>query len=160
VFDEMFVPTLRGKRLLDICSGFGMLASVAVRHGHSVTLVERDHELLSDSKFIFEDAIAGDAMHICEDFKNYQPGFSFDVVVANPPFSGNSAVEFLECLPRWLAPHGSAFLILPAGFIIKSRPARIPAALEKFTLLSEIRLPEGFAHTKVNCDLVHLKYNP
>lgn len=159
VFDQMFVPSVRGKRLLDACSGFGMLASGAVRHGHSVTLLERDYELFNDAMLIFADA-SNEAVHICEDFKNYWPSTPFDVVVSNPPFSSNSGVEFLEQLHHWLVPRGSAFLILPQGFIKKTRPARIPSALEKFAVLWTTDLPDEFAHTKVKCELVHLQYHP
>lgn len=141
------------KTVLDACAGFGMLSSRLLDAGYEVTALERDWTLPNDADALLK----GRATIIRDEFQSYEPKTHFDMVVSNPPFSGTVGIEFLQQLPVWLAPYGMAWLILPVGFIDKPRPASLVQAVDRFQVESRTRLPEGFEHTKIQCELVQLR---
>lgn len=138
---------------LDVCAGFGMLASRLVEAGYQVTTLERDWVLPNDSDVL----LSGAATIVRDEFQSYRPTTKFDLVVSNPPFSGNSGIEFIQAIPNWLAPYGMAWVILPIGFVDKLRPKALVDALERFSIERRVNLPEDFVHTKLRAELVQMQ---
>ena len=142
------------RTVLDACAGFGMLASRLLdNENYAVTTLERDWVLPNDSDVLLE----GRANIVRDEFQTYQPAEKFDLVVSNPPFSGNTGVEFIQSIPKFLAPYGMAWLILPVGFVDKTRPKALTDALDRFSIERRVNLPEDFAHTKIRCELVQMQ---
>jgi len=107
---------LRGKRVLDVCTGLGYTAIHALRRGAKVVSIEIDPNVLEISEYnpwsrdlVNVDIILGDAFDVIQDFDEAE----FDAIVHDPPrfsLAGHLySVDFYRSLYRVLARGGRLF---------------------------------------------------
>lgn len=143
-------------RVLDACAGVGMLTSALLHEGFTVEAFERDFGLCQCAGKIFE-GHPGIIAYECESMEHYNCSDVFDIIVTNPPFSQNLGQVFFENARRWAGQGTVMLAVLPNGFAYKTRPAALVSELDKWEILDSWPLPCEFAHTKVNCELVHFE---
>jgi 16S rRNA (guanine1207-N2)-methyltransferase len=111
------VPSLRGKRVLDLGAGYGALTLPLAHLGGEVTGVEDDLvSLLSLRRSLGENGLKAEALHSDVD-EALTPEDRFDIIVTNPPFHVGGAVildvaqAFVEAAAARLKPGGGFFLV-------------------------------------------------
>lgn len=141
--------------VLDACAGFGSLTNALLKCGFMVDAFERDYALTKCAEILFE-GHPGLCSFQCEDMEGYKAE-PFHLIVANPPFSNDSGLVFLENARRWSAPGTNMLAILPNGYAYKTRPKRLVDELDKWEILNSWPLPGEFAHTKVRAEVVQFQ---
>lgn len=136
--DEPFV--------LDAFCGFGMLSKALKNHGFIVNGFDIDTDICE----LYNE----NTSNIIErtDFREYNRKHKY--IVSNPPFSsGTMQVEVLQKLYELLEPQGIIILVLPQGFMYKTRPKSLVNIIDKFKILCCDPLKGEFERTKVLCDI-------
>jgi len=75
----------------------------------------------------------------------------FDYIISNPPYS--LIPELLETIYDVLDDNGYAVLLLPNGFLNKSRPKKLKEMIDKFNILYSEKNNEKFERTNINTEL-------
>jgi len=142
--------------ILDACAGFGMLTN-AISQTYELdspvmTAFEFDYELFKilEQNVITENLIR---LQISEAFFPDK----FHCVISNPPYEQHEMLEFLEGLSRWLMVGGYAILLLPKGYIDKTKPLKLKYLLQPFRVVSREDMHEDFALTKIKAEIVVLQ---
>ncbi|KOX91130.1 Ribosomal RNA small subunit methyltransferase C [Thermus aquaticus] len=111
------VPSLKGRRVLDLGAGYGALTLPLARLGAEVTAVEDDLvSVLSLRRSLEENGLEARALHSDVD-EALTPEERFDIIVTNPPFHVGGAVildvaqAFVETAAARLKPGGGFFLV-------------------------------------------------
>ena len=149
-----------GKLVLDACCGFGMLAAHVAQKGFPVLGFDRDFELPKVAQMLLpeENADGTGCAFFREDFMEFgadQLNGQFDIVISNPPFSStNDMPRFFVEMQGWLKDDGLAFVILPDGFVDKTRPAALAQVLRTWDKVERIPMPCKFETTGVKTELV------
>jgi 16S rRNA (guanine1207-N2)-methyltransferase len=111
------VPSLKGRRVLDLGAGYGALTLPLARLGAEVTAVEDDLvSVLSLRRSLEENGLEARALHSDVD-EALTPEERFDIIVTNPPFHVGGAVildvaqAFVEAAAARLKPGGGFFLV-------------------------------------------------
>lgn len=141
---------------LDMCSGFGMLSYAMNEAGYPAVGFDIDHELVSLSQLLIDENVAPGSAFYCEDFTVIDElAGEYQMIVSNPPFTNMPL--FLQKLDLLLNNEGTAVLILPIGFLQKTRPSNLVAALHKFDCIHAEPVKEPFAQTGINTEIVVLR---
>lgn len=123
-----------GHRLLDIGTGSGLVALLlGQRNAEAViTGVEIDHEAAAQARHNFLESPWSERLKsVCIDVSDFDPGYTFDVIVCNPPYYEHSPQNatllrdyarkvktlsrevLVSTIVRLLAPNGFFSVILP-----------------------------------------------
>ncbi len=145
-------------RILDACCGFGQITKELFKLGlYQITAFDFDADLVS----LYQCALPTIRV-FNEDFKDEENikgvrGSKYDLVVSNPPYEVKELTEFLYFLDDVLAEGGIAVLLIPMGFLDKSRPKRLVEILNQFHILNRMPMSEEFARTKIKAEIVELR---
>ncbi len=146
-------------RILDACCGFGMITKELRSFGRGLNIVAFDlDKRLTEACEYFRP----DIMVYAEDFKNKEnpkgvQGWKYDIVVSNPPYEVKELTEFLYFVDDILYNDGVVILLIPIGFLDKTRPKRLVEVLNKFKIINHEPMQEDFARTRVKAEIVKLK---
>lgn len=149
-----------GALVLDACCGFGMLAGKVSEYGFPVLGFDRDYELVHVAHAILPEEKADGSgcaffREAFEDFGTDQLNGTFDTVISNPPFSAsNDMPRFFHELGGWLKDDGLAFIILPVGFVDKTRPAALAQALRVWDVVGRYPMKGDFETTNIRAEIV------
>lgn len=139
--------------ILEPCCGFGQITRLLANAGfekvtafdNAATLVEIASDLLPNFEILNDD------------FRNSEDERKYEFIISNPPYEVKELTQFLEyCLTK-LYTKGKAILLIPAGFLDKSRPANLVKVLNDFSILERIKMAEEFARTKISAEIVVLE---
>ncbi len=145
-------------RILDACCGFGQITKELFKLNlNQITAFDFDAELVSLCQSILPTIKV-----FTEDFKDEENikgvrGAKYDIVVSNPPYEVKELTEFLYFSDDVLVESGIAVLLIPMGFLDKSRPKRLVEILNQFHRLRRTPMNEEFARTKVKAEIVELR---
>ncbi len=149
--------------VLDACCGFGMITKELVKGFEYVTAFDIDEKMIYACDYFCD--LETLQLEV-EDFKNpiEQKGLlkgiqgrKYDMVVSNPPYEVKELTEFLYFLDNVLVEGGIAILLIPMGFLDKSRPKRLVEILNQFHILNRTPMTEDFARTKTKAEIVELR---
>ena len=141
---------------LDMCSGFGMLSYVMNERGYPAVGFDIDRELVEIATILIDETIAPGSAFYMEDFTVIDElSGQYDLIVSNPPFTNMPL--FLQKLDLLLTDIGTAVLILPTGFLQKTRPSNLVATLHKFDCIHAEPVTEPFAQTGIQTEIVVLR---
>lgn len=83
--DELAAEPLAGARVLDLCTGSGLLAMTAARAGAEVTAIDVCPRAAWAARAnLARNGLSGEV--ICGDLTDAAPTGGFDVIVSNPPY--------------------------------------------------------------------------
>ncbi len=145
-------------RILDACCGFGQITKELVSLNlEQITAFDFDVDLINACEYF-----TPTVRHFQEDFKDKENtkgvrSSKYDIVVSNPPYEVKELTEFLYFLDDVLVERGIAVLLIPMGFLDKSRPKRLVEILNQFHILNRNPMAEDFARTKTKAEIVELK---
>lgn len=155
LFGAWFFSHIKGKTILDIGTGSGILALMAAQEcpEASITAVEIDHDAARAANGNFSASPWASRLRaVCADINDFTPPVRPDIIISNPPYftsgikSDNIAragarhaatldyAVLTDHAGRWLAPEGHLGLISPAeyedeiiyrGSLARLTPARI-----------------------------------
>lgn len=137
------------KPVLDACCGFGQLTRALLKEGFEAYGYDFSHEMVE----LFKEYTKCDAAHT--DFQSFN--MKYKNIMSNPPYEIPLLTEFLECTYNILEDDGTLILLIPNGFIDKTRPKRTGDILAKYKLLYSEPMTEEFLRTKVHCEIVVLE---
>ncbi len=111
-----YLPALRDKSVLDLCSGSGVISLAALALGaQSVLAVDANAIAVACAKLNFQ-AFPSQARAICSQLVD-QVEESFDIVIANPPFHQGHQTDYslpkkvIAAIASKLNPGGTAWLV-------------------------------------------------
>ncbi len=144
-------------RILDACCGFGQITKELVSLNlEQITAFDFDVDLINACKY-FNPVVK----FFEEDFRDYNVkgvrSSQYNIVVSNPPYEVKELTEFLYFLDDVLYSGGVAVLLVPMGFLDKSRPKRLVDVLNQFHILNRNPMTEEFARTKIKAEIVELR---
>lgn len=133
---------LRGKRVLDLGAGTGLIGAWAARRGAGVTLVDGDlQSVRSAQATLAANGLGGEVLHSDVDAELGER--TFDVILTNPPFHVGRGVvldvarEFIATAARRLTPGGTLYLVA-------NEPLPYEATLGGIGPVRELRREGGF----------------
>lgn len=133
-----------------------MLSYAMNEAGYPAVGFDIDHELVSLSQLLIDENVAPGSAFYFEDFTVIDElAGQYQMIVSNPPFTNMPL--FLQKLDLLLTNEGTAVLILPIGFLQKTRPSNLVAALHKFDCIHAEPVKEPFAQTGINTEIVVLR---
>lgn len=141
----------RGLTVLDACCGFGMLSKALIDEDYTVDAFDFNPNFESLYKFYVNHG------HFqVNKISEFPTNLQYDYVVSNPPYEIPVLTEFFEKLDLWLKPGGTSILLLPKGFVDKTKPKNLVTALTKFNVVHREDMTEEFARTKIKGEIVIL----
>ena len=142
-----------GDEILEPCCGFGQITRILSNEGFSnVTAFDIDSKLVE----IASDFIPGYEI-IEDDYMNSDDERKYEFIISNPPYEVKELTQFLEYSLAKLHIKGKAILLIPVGFLDKTRPANLVKVLNDFSILERIPMLEEFARTKTKAEIVVLE---
>lgn len=139
--------------ILEPCCGFGMITKHLADIGYSkIEAFDIDERLVE-----IADYQCGDRVKLFnDDFLNCREvRRQYDFIVSNPPYE--SLTAFLEFCLEMLSVNGVAILLMPSGFMDKSRPARLVQVLNNFSIAERVPMKASFARTGIKAEIVVLR---
>lgn len=166
---QFFTPTLTAEqiayktsmyaietdKILEPCCGFGQITKALISQGfEDIKAFDNDPKMAETCEYFH-----GEHAKIFQaDFADYKEDeIQYDVIVSNPPYEAKDLTEFLAFCIEKLKIDGVAILLIPAGFLYKSRPAKLVQTLNEFAIIDRQPMQEEFAQTKARAELVVLK---
>lgn len=137
------------KPVLDACCGFGQLTRTLLKQGFQAFGYDFSHELVE----MYKEYTKCEAERI--DFQSFN--VKYTNIMSNPPYEIPLLTEFLECTYEILEDNGTLILLIPNGFVDKTKPKRTVEILNKYRLLYSEPMREEFLRTKVYAEIVILK---
>lgn len=137
---------------LDACCGTGQLTGALAEKGYTVVAFDIDPEMIAVHHFLYPECNAQ-----LNDFTGLSGAVRFDLIVSNPRFDAQIAIAFFQCLNKMMTVSGKAVLLLPKGFVDKTRPKALTEGLAKFRVLYREDMTEKFFHTAILGEIVVLE---
>ena len=142
--------------ILEPCCGFGQITCQLVNLGFSKILSFDNNEQMIEAaesffynvhsvEFEVHDYTSDDRVHMDR---------KYPFIVSNPPYDIKELTVFLEYVREKLDCKGIAVLLIPQGFLDKTRPAKLVQILNDFTILERKPMEEPFARTGVRGEIV------
>ncbi|MGL6022851.1 MAG: hypothetical protein ACRC0A_07090 [Chitinophagaceae bacterium] len=141
--------------ILEPCCGFGQITKALLKDNfHNIQCFDNDEKMVDTLQKLLpidiEKCFETDFMN---EYLIYQKVW---FIISNPPFS--KLADFLDYIENILYSNGIAVLLLPAGFLYKSRPRRLVEILNDFAILEILETKEEkFARTGIQTEIVVLK---
>lgn len=149
--------------IVDMCCGFGQLTKALIRYENSVWREEAEEKVFNDNIVgydfdstmveLYKTNTGKPAKQL--DFENWNE--TFVNIISNPPYEVPLLTKFLEKLAENLHPAGRAILLIPKGFIDKTRPKNIAEVISKFEIEERQDMEESFARTGAKAEIVVLE---
>ena len=141
------------ERILDACCGFGQLTMALKRKGYTeIEAFDNDKQMV-DAYF---DLTGISARYY--DFKDEEKNVAnkYNLIISNPPYDVKELTEFLYFIDEHLNETGKAILLIPSGFLDKTRPARLVQILNEFYIEKRESMSEKFERTGTYAEIVVL----
>lgn len=141
--------------ILEPCCGFGQITKAIIQQGfENITAFDNDPKMVETCEYFH-----GEKAKIFQtDFTDYKEDeIQYDVIISNPPYETKDLTDFLAFCFEKLKTDGVAILLIPQGFLDKSRPAKLVQVRNNFFILERQPMQEEFARTKIKAELVVLK---
>jgi len=139
----------KGLPVLDACCGFGQLTRALLKEGFQAFGYDFSYDLTE----LYKEYTKCDAQHT--DFQTFN--VKYTNIMSNPPYEVPILTEFLECTYNILEDGGRLILLIPNGFVDKTKPKRTYEILEQYKTLHTERMQEEFVRTKVYAEIVVLE---
>lgn len=137
---------------LEPACGTGQITRELIEHGFVVSAFDIDPEMIAVHNYLHPGVNAS-----VQDFRNIKDGYRWQLIVSNPPFDKEIAVDFMLWMVENLAVGGRAVLLLPKHYIDKTSPKTLKACLDRLEVLYRLDVREKFAHTSTPCEIVILE---
>jgi SAM-dependent methyltransferase len=137
---------------LDACCGTGQITGALLNEGFNVSAFDIDTDLIAVHNLLYPGCMAQ-----VEDFTEMKDHIKWELIVSNPPFDAQIGIQFFVWLEKSLLPKGKAVLLLPKGFVDKTRPKALVDNLNKFNVLHREDMTEKFFHTAIQAEIIVLK---
>lgn len=137
---------------LDACCGTGQLTGPLLSRGFEVNAFDLDLEMVAAHNHLFPEVKA-----VCRNYLDWRESDTYPVIVSHPPLEDFMVVEFFEWLSARLEPKGVAILLLPVGFVDKSRPKSLSKVLSQFAVKHREAMAEKFERTSIKAEIVVLE---
>ena len=139
--------------ILEPCCGFGQITRTLANNGfQKVVAFDNDAKLVE----IASDFIPGFEI-VEDDYMSSKDERKYEFIISNPPYEVKELTAFLEYSLSKLHTKGKTVLLIPNGFLDKTRPAALVKVLNGFSILERIPMLEEFARTKINAEIVVLE---
>ena len=171
---QFFTPTITAEKIvntlwiyagdnddiLEPCCGFGQITQQLFSKGfQNVEAFDNDMQMVGAAQkltlrkeqvdcFEVYDYTADDRCHLDR---------KFPFIVSNPPYGNKELTDFLGYVREKLGCKGIAVLLIPCGFLDKTRPAKLVQILNDFSILERIKMKESFARTGAKAEIVVLQ---
>lgn len=144
--------------IIDACSGFGMLSNALIKQGFTrVRAFDYNFDIVESFKMLYGDRYPAELEIYTSNFKNPEVDESVDFIISNPPYDVGDLTEFLGYVEKSLTFGGIAVLLIPSGFLDKTRPKNLVEVLNKFAIKERMPMEEDFARTKIKAEIVVLE---
>jgi len=145
--------------ILEPCCGFGQITRQLIEVGFgNIWAFDNDSQMIDACRLLFQLPDDSDVFEVydytSDDHVHLERKFPF--IVANPPYEAKELTNFLEYARENLDACGIAVLLLPCGFLDKTRPARLVQILNDFSIVERIPMEESFARTGARAEIVVL----
>jgi SAM-dependent methyltransferase len=137
--------------VLEPCCGTGQITKGLVEANYSVMAFDIDAEMVELCNLLFPYIQV-----FRSDFRDFTRR-PYNQIIANPPYEGPELTDFLQWILSVQTDSGVSILLLPAGFIDKTRPKALVAVLQQFYLLEREPMRESFERTNARAEIVVLK---
>ncbi len=139
-------------KVLDACSGFGMLSKPFQDNGYYVDAFDFSNDMVS----LYNDRFESKDCEQLDFLRNewLEPYFN---IISNPPYEVPVLTSFLNYIYENIIQGGFAVLLIPKGFLDKDRPKAISEIISKFKILHREDMQEDFARTKIRAEIVVLQ---
>ncbi len=138
--------------VLDACCGTGQITKFLIDAGYDVRAFDCDRDMLALHNLFYPQVEASQG-----NIRDWQSFYCWSLIVSNPPFDQVAGQEFMSWLLRNIAVGGHAVLLLPNGYMEKTRPRSLVDILACFAMLHREPVMEKFAHTNGNFEIVVLE---
>jgi len=149
------------EEILEPCCGFGQITRQLINLGFSdIQAFDNDEKMINACKDLFQPDKSDYLDVYVHDYKNFDHfhmGHQYPFIVANPPYEVKELTSFLEYVREKLYSKGIAVLLIPSGFLDKTRPAKLVGIFYDFAILERRTMNESFARTGVNAEIVVLR---
>lgn len=139
--------------IMDVCCGTGQLTRALLAQGVAYSRIcglDADREMTNIYSRLYPLV-----QTLCGSYRTIT--YRCENVIANPPFENRKCIDFLMWLAEVQAPGDRAVLLLPRGFIDKSRPQGLAIVVARFAVLDRTPMQEAFARTNVCAEIVVLE---
>ena len=139
--------------IMDVCCGTGQLTRALLAQGAACSRIcglDADREMTNIYSRLYPLILT-----ICGSYRDIM--YRCENVIANPPFESRECTDFLAWLAAVQASGDHAVLLLPRGFIDKSRPRELAAVVALFAVLDRTPMQEAFARTNACAEIVVLE---
>ena len=140
-------------QVLDACCGFGQITKELVKFGYENIFAFDNDKNMIDLMYSLHEQVSTTK----NDFKCISKLQKFQFIVSNPPYDVKDLTDFFDFLTTQLYHNGIAVLLIPAGFLDKSRPGKLVKVLNKFGILHRELMAEKFERTNTNAEIVILQ---
>jgi hypothetical protein len=137
--------------VLEPCCGTGQITKELLKDKYFVTTFDIDNELVELCKLLYPSLSVEHCNFL--DFNNS----IHQQIIANPPYTMSSLLEFLEWILERQTTGGISILLLPRGFILKDRPKTLLKTIQQFSVLEKEPVQEKFERTNTCAEIVVLK---
>ncbi len=135
--------------VLDACCGFGQLTRALVKQGFQAFGYDFSYDLVE----LYKEYTKCDAQNI--DFQSFKT--KYKNIMSNPPYEVPLLTEFLKCTYEILEDGGKLILLIPNGFVDKTKPKRTAEILLKYKFLYSEPMKEDFVRTNIYAEIVVLE---
>jgi trans-aconitate methyltransferase len=140
------------EKVLDACCGTGQLTKQLINENFKVEGFDFSSEMIELCQLLYPEQL-----FYTSDYKYCQSEVKYPLIVSNPPYDVSDLTEFLEWINKHLTTKGIAVLLIPNGFLDKTRPKKIVEVLNNFAILEREAMTEEFARTKIRAEIVVLQ---
>lgn len=159
---KKWLPGKTNIKILDACCGFGQITKELYT---SIIVSENSNNIIkSMHAFDIDKKLTDTCKYFCPQIEILNLDFSkdltnqlFDMIVANPPYQVKELTGFFQYIKNSLNGEGLAILLIPIGFLDKTRPKRLVQILDGFRVLERVPMQENFARTNVRAEVVILQ---
>lgn len=137
---------------LDACCGTGQITGALLGRGFEVSAFDIDLEMLAVHKYLYPQVGA-----VQGSFGDWRGADTHSLIVSNPPYEMDRITVFMDWLACRLEPRGKAVLLVPSGFIDKTRPRKLAQTLSRFCVLHREPMPEPFERTNTRAEILVLE---
>ena len=153
IAEIVFEYAEENERILDACCGFGQLTMALQRKGYTeIEAFDNDRQMVN----AYFDLTGISAEYY--DFKDEEKNFAnkYNLIISNPPYDVKELTEFLYFIDEHLNETGKVILLIPSGFLDKTRPARLVQILNEFYIEKREPMFEKFERTGTSAEIVVL----
>lgn len=137
---------------LEPACGTGQITKQLLEQGFVVSAFDVDPEMIAVHNHVHPDVHAS-----VQDFRDIKDDYRWQLIVSNPPFDREIALDFMQWMVENLATGGRAVLLLPKNYVDKTSPKALKSCLDRLKVIHRCDVREKFAHASTPCEIVVLE---